>query len=480
MNDTLTNDRQQGQKIEEKQQQLDDMQLQLNEMQQLLDGVAKQYHSSLFSTQITLDAQGIADAILKRSTEVLSQIAEAGLKLAEFYKSDTFKELQETVSGFEDFAQDIVMEHGKTEDFSFLSDFIDNAADLLPHIREELTAYKKKTGKDNLTFTELIQREHDPETGEIAPSILDRAIAKASLPHFYTAPRRSTAYYPVDKFNWTVWHGNPAGKEIAIKMESNDKRLNKTGEQLTGRFKCSIELTEDHFDVFLKLCNLYLQWEANATTEEKEKGFSTTPAQICRALGEPNPGAAQLQKAERLVTEMLGAVISMDNSEWAKATGKTEYRKEIFQLIKGEIKDNISFFNWKETKCRIEVDELPRLFQYAKDVDQITIFTTKALNPPVNKTATTGIYEHYLLDKIAHCRRRANKNKSKKSTFSFKWETLFEYAGVTDKRAKARAKGYIQKFLDHYQKCGDIESYKISGNTGTSTVTVICKGKEQT
>lgn len=401
--------------------------------------------------------------------EALREKAEQAEKvLTDFVKSEKFERLSLL---FGDIAYWLDPESpGNDLDVFWLSDFIENIDTLQPYIETEIERLKAERGVDFISFEEFI-RDIDPETGlsceslfEICVKKAQEAIAAGDADKEEPAPQLPTTVikraelleYPLDKINGTIWRllERDTGGQLAIKAE-------KTGSKKQVNIIYSIDfdslgqgvtitkrLTTFDKRVYIAISALY-----NAGNNV------ITLSQIYYAMGYTGtPGKSDLTKINDAISKMAGAKVYVNNAD--ETAHGYKYAKFIYDGSLLPLERFAAVVNGKLADAAIHIFREPPVITFAKQREQITTIEVKLLQSPMSKTESNLQIDDYLIERI--CKAQRNK---KTGSAKILYATLYSHAGITTKKQKQRAPEKIERYLEHYKKCGKISRY-IMGDDG--------------
>lgn len=123
-----------------------------------------------------------------------------------------------------------------------------------------------------------------------------------------------------------------------------------------------------------------------------------------------------------------------------------------------------------KTAQAIQMTDEPPLGWFSRIRKQFTFYDRAVLDSPLNKTEQNLGIENYLLQTIAMRRNRSKLNVAK---FTILLETLYEKAGITEKKQIQRTPDKLLKLLEHYKKTNVIQDYKLEKDK----IRISCLGK---
>lgn len=173
--------------------------------------------------------------------------------------------------------------------------------------------------------------------------------------------------------------------------------------------------------------------------------------QIYNAMGYTGRmSATDIKKINAAITKMSGAHIFIDNIREHNAYKYDHFKYDGSLLPMERIQASI---NGQLVEAAIHVFREPPMVSFARDRKQITTLNKKLLDTPLSKTNANIQLEDYLLEQIAHMKKGQIRNK-------MLYATIYEKAGITQKKQKQRAPEKIKKLLQHYVSCGYISAFK--------------------
>lgn len=401
--------------------------------------------------------------------EALRKKAEQAEKvLTDFVKSEKFERLSLL---FGDIAYWLDPESpGNDLDVFWLSDFIENIDTLQPYIETEIERLKAERGVDFISFEEFI-RDIDPETGLSCESLFDicvkkaqEAIAAGGADKEEPAPQLPTTVikradlieYPLDKINGTIWRllEADAGGQLAIKAE-------KTGSKKQVNIIYSIDFDSLGKDVTItKRLTTFDKRVYIAISALYNAGNNViTLSQIYYAMGYTGkPGKSDLTKINDAISKMAGAKVYVNNAD--ETVHGYKYAKFIYDGSLLPLERFAAVVNGKLADAAIHIFREPPVITFAKQRGQITTIEAKLLQSPMSKTVSNLQIDDYLIERI--CKAQRNK---KTGSAKILYATVYSHAGITTKKQKQRAPEKIERYLEHYKKCGKITRY-VMGEDG--------------
>lgn len=429
--------------------------------------------------QINGIAQSVAGENLKATTklvqsfgkvfEALREKAEQAEKvLTDFVKSEKFERLSLL---FGDIAYWLDPESpGNDLDVFWLSDFIENIDTLQPYIETEIERLKAERGVDFISFEEFI-RDIDPETGlsceslfEICVKKAQEAIAAGGADKEEPAPQLPTTVikraefleYPLDKINGTIWRllERDTGGQLAIKAEKTGSK-----EQVNIIYSIDFDSLGQGVTITKRLTTFDKRVYMAISALYNAGNNVITLSQIYYAMGYTGtPGKWDLTKINDAISKMAGAKVYVNNAD--ETAHGYKYAKFIYDGALLPLERFAAVVNGKLADAAIHIFREPPVITFAKQREQITTIEVKLLQSPMSKTESNLQIDDYLIERI--CRAQRNK---KTGSSKILYATLYSHAGITTKKQKQRAPEKIERYLEHYKKCGKITRY-IMGDDG--------------
>lgn len=300
-------------------------------------------------------------------------------------------------------------------------------------------------GPDGKTVIEEIDGNPTP-----AP-ILD-AVCRALADINITAKRADIVEYPLDKVNSNIWNmlQETTGRQMKMyidtaKAGSKDKlevfySIDFSALENSG-IKVTKQLTPFDKRVYIAISALF-----NAGN------IIISSRQIYIAMGgSGEPSDNQTAKIRESVAKMRKADVVIDNIKEAELYKYERFTHRGF-LLPADI--TTAEINGQIVNDAIRLSMEPPIMTFAKQRKQITTFTVKVLQSPVNKTDANLLIDDYLLERIG---RAKHGGKSLKILYA----TLYENAQIKSPSQRTRAPEKVKKYLEHYKACGLISAYKM-------------------
>lgn len=178
-----------------------------------------------------------------------------------------------------------------------------------------------------------------------------------------------------------------------------------------------------------------------------------TIQQIYRAMGyNGTAGKSDKEKIDKAMIKLKAAHVTIDNSiEVDKAKYKYPHvvvDTQLLNAVRCRIIDNGQIVDGA-----YKILDEPVLMSFARGRGQVTQIERQLLSSPLNATDQNILIEDYLIERIE----RAKNGKGKRIILL---NTLYEYAGITQKKQKQRAPSKIIKLLDYYKSIDYIKSWQ--------------------
>jgi len=266
--------------------------------------------------------------------------------------------------------------------------------------------------------------------------------------------------YPTDKLNAKIWRQAPDEEgRITLAIGTNnsnedavvraeivfDMLLSEAGLEVSAWRKF------DPFDKLYYIVLASLYYAGNPTTslsqQYKTMGHSTAP------MGKIEGGEKSiLERMNDSLTLFGTGRAYIDNEEEIGINKRTPRLKLDAPLL--NFTRVSAYIDGAFTDAAIHINEEPILMRFARLRKQFTAIPPALLNSPVNKTPATLSIQDYLITRIARM-----KNPTNKAPRKILYQTVFERCGITDKKQRTRAKGYIERFLQYYKSEGHIGGF---------------------
>lgn len=306
---------------------------------------------------------------------------------------------------------------------------------------EQIDLYKTR---ENETFSEYVKR--------IEKALLEADPDRISV----NVNRADKVEYPVDKVNRKIWQILEGTPQNQIGFSSFDIIAGeKRGKQAVVTYSINFDGLPDNVSITKKLTPFDKRVYIAVSALYNAGNTVISLSQIAYAMGYAStPAKNQLQKIQDSITKMNVAQIQINNSkEIAIFKGYKEFEYQASLLPMEMLRATV---NGKTTEAAIRLFREPPMITYAKQHKQITTIEVKLLQSPLSKTPTNLCIEDYLLEQIAFI-----KNPKNKITNRMLFDTIFEQAGITDKKQRQRTPEKIKALLEYYKQEKWIKDYKI-------------------
>lgn len=177
--------------------------------------------------------------------------------------------------------------------------------------------------------------------------------------------------------------------------------------------------------------------------------------QIYNAMGYTGRmSATDIKKINAAITKMNGAHIYIDNIAEHSVYNYDHFKYDGVLLPMERIQ---AIINGQPVEAAIHIFREPPMVSFARDRKQITKLDIKLLDTPLSKTNANIQLEDFLLEEI-------NRIKKGKRNPKMLYTSIYEAAGITQKKQKQRAPEKIKQLLTHYIACGHIKGYEEVAN----------------
>lgn len=177
--------------------------------------------------------------------------------------------------------------------------------------------------------------------------------------------------------------------------------------------------------------------------------------QIYKMIGNRGkPKTEDLQKINDSLTKMGAAHVYLDNGREVKINkGYPGFKYDAALLPFERVS---AYINGQLVDSAIHLFREPPLITFARERKQIIGITRQLLESPISKTDANLQLEDYLLERIGHM-----KNPKSNAPHKMLFETIYKNCGISTRNQRSRAPEKIQRYLEHYKKCGWISGYTI-------------------
>lgn len=405
----------------------------------------KEAAQSISEDTRTPEQEAALNAAMARMTEQ---------RLKSFYGSN-YGVAADTLNDFADESKPDSEDDFTTKDQVLLY-FFATHLDILPKNRGGMTAARKAELIDLYKrFSDFLTTLPADFTGIAIEAFAQQDTTqdpKKALEHIAMI-RAEQVDYPLDKLNHSIWRvfDGATGTQL-IKAERSG-----TGKEINILYSIDFDsLTDVKITKHLMPFDKRVYIAVSALFNAGNSVFTVT--QIHNAMGyTTKPNATDIDKINASLRKMLGATITVDNTQEAKAykydkfvyTGPLLPYEQVSAVVNGRVSD-----------AAIHLFREPPVIAFARQRKQITTIDLKLLQSPISKTDGNLLIDDYLIERIS---RAKNGSQPKKILF----KTLYEKVGITDKKQRQRAKDKIVLYLDHYKDCGMITGYNIDADSVT-------------
>lgn len=364
-----------------------------------------------------------------------------------FFQSQQWQILQQTFPG-------ITEEQGLN--ISFMADDI---IDYLPELEEIIKEREEETGKpitasDLFAGIELLNEEKDRPGPCLLEDFLEAAqeLRRSRIPSVKTKQIRNINI-PLDKVNSQIrlLGGPDFDKRLLFDMANEKDQEN--GIQVFITLMMDFEEAKKLGVRFSKDLNSYDQRVMQGIGAVfNESGPITSIRKIYHGMGNKGaPSKAQREKIYDSIRKMISATITIDNRrEVARYKNYPLFTYEgpvlMADIITARIDGNI-------THEAIQIYREPALITFAKGRGQIATIEIKHLQNDIKKSKYYYPIEAYLLERILRARTGGQK--------SILMNTLYEKAGLNDRRRQYEARPTIKELLDFWKGTGLIRNYEM-------------------
>lgn len=249
-------------------------------------------------------------------------------------------------------------------------------------------------------------------------------------------------------------------KQIAIDVSPNKKGLTTTYSVNVDLTAPELKGTENITEYDKSVHNMAI------SMAKANKGGCFTAKQLATALlygdnpSNSRPSPQQIGAVTKSIEKQRHIDITIDWTEHAKLNNKgelpedvTAYRRKGYML---PVEEHIFTFKGKTLTGYHFIKE-PPLYQYAMSVGQIGQHPVKMLNVPINLDQTKIVIRDFLLEEIAHIKKRESWNK----TISV--DRLLEVAGENSQTIARKKKSLllssVKEMLNYWKKEDYIKGY---------------------
>ena len=258
--------------------------------------------------------------------------------------------------------------------------------------------------------------------------------------------------FPIDKVNNNVWQFLEDTKgQLKLNID-----VRKSGSKKPVDVLYSLDFTSlENVSITRKL-EPYDKRVYLAVAALFNSGYDVMSVQqIYNAMGYTGRmSATDIKKINAAVTKMSGARLYIDNLAEHNVYEYDHFNYDGSFLPMERIR---AIINGQPVDAAIHAFREPPMVSFARERKQITTLDIKLLDTPLSKTNANIQLEDYLLEQIAHI-------KKKKIRPKMTYKTIYERAGITQKKQKQRAPEKIKQLLTHYTECGHITGFRDTGD----------------
>lgn len=349
---------------------------------------------------------------------------------------------------------------GITKDQAMAVSFIvDDIVDYMPELKEIIQEKEAEAGKP-ITISDLLEGIDlvNEETDTIGPFLLEdcletaQELRRSRIPSVKTKQIRNINI-PLDKVNSQIrlLGGPDFDKRLLFDMANEKDQEN--GIQVFITLMMDFEEAKKLGVRFSKDLNSYDQRVMQGIGAVfNESGPITSIRKIYHGMGNKGaPSKAQREKIYDSIRKMISATITIDNRrEVARYKNYPLFTYEgpvlMADIITARIDGNI-------THEAIQIYREPALITFAKGRGQIATIEIKHLQNDIKKSKYYYPIEAYLLERILRARTGGQK--------SILMNTLYEKAGLNDRRRQYEARPTIKELLDFWKGTGLIRNYEM-------------------
>ena len=178
--------------------------------------------------------------------------------------------------------------------------------------------------------------------------------------------------------------------------------------------------------------------------------------------GRPNGGT--IKKIFDSETRLMAPRVKIDTEDEAKAySGYNRFEYDGLLLPAERV---TGYADGQPTSSLLHLFREPPLGAIARGRNQMTACSVKVLQTPVSKTDKNTKVQRYLIEQIAWMKNDKGKAGKKRRSRNRKitYEAIFDAAGVSGRKAKARKKEDVRKILDYWVSIGYIRRFEESEN----------------
>lgn len=416
-----------------------------------------------------------ADALQDGAKAILKAAAIAVKEISEFLKSEVYQNLKANAAAISEY----LTKHREEIEAGLkdLKEVEQKIRDLAPFIQLELdrepTGYTLQDVLDAADYDddgnivaegpigEIIARaqarQAEYETAEETLTEIEQAAEE--LPRIMSNPT-DLLTYPLDKPNSIIWtllaEADPNGQFELIPISTNKKQPD-----AVVYYNISFDESEPGLKLTKQLGAFDKRVYIAAAALFNGGNDIISATQIYKMMGNSgNPKTKDVQKINDSLTKMGAARVYLDSTQEVQINKKYTRFKYDSSLLPFERVS--AYINNTLTDSAIHLFREPPLMEFARKRGQITSVTQQLLESPISKTEANLRLEDYLLERIGHM-----KNPKSRAPRKMLLSTIYNKCGIATRNQRSRAPEKIQRYLDHYKKCGWIADYTMDKDSIT-------------
>lgn len=293
-----------------------------------------------------------------------------------------------------------------------------------------------------------LESKYNGATIDVLGQIL--AERAATLPRV-PAKKLKALDFPLDKVNSKVWNLFTENTDGQIKLNV-DVSARDSSEPVNILYAMDFSALPDV--TITKKLDPYDKRVYNAIGSIYNDGNElATLQQIYQGMG--NTGRmsdTDRKKINASLTKMSSAHLFIDSRD---ESSKYNYKPFLYDSALLPMERISAVVNGKVVDSVIHIFREPPMMTFARERKQITTIAIKLLESPLNQTSQNIAIEDYLIERISHI-------KHGKINPKILYKTIYENAGITEKKQKQRAPAKIEKLLNHYKQLDFIKDFTLS------------------
>lgn len=199
-------------------------------------------------------------------------------------------------------------------------------------------------------------------------------------------------------------------------------------------------------------------YDACASVWRRREGRDVfTLGEIANAMGYRSTNKTTREKVFDSLTKMAMAHIWLDNIAESSAY---KYDRFVYDGPLLPMERVTGYVDGNPTDALIHLFREPPLFTFARERGQFTTHKVEVLQAPISMTDTNILIQDYLREEIAWMKKGTRRNPDKSPNHKIAFESVFETANITGRKAKERKRRDIIKLMDHYVSVGWIAGYE--------------------